>query len=344
MNVFVQKGFGNIIRRRLKKVTVNLDDQTLNRRLAYEGSLDGSLSTLDLSSASDTVSKEIVRLLLPPDWYEALCLCRSEKGILPCGTEVLFRKFSSMGNGFTFELESLIFWALCSAARQYYGETDRRMAIFGDDIIVPSGLTPKVVSLLEFAGFIVNTKKSHTDGPFRESCGKHFFKGVDVTPVYFRDRVNTYPRYIWCCNQLKRWSRLPTWGLRSDLKALYDESRGCLKGYWARPRIPDGMGDGALIGDFDEISPQKAPRGWSGYSVSYFSERLTTFLPDESPILVKSLYQLELSWKEIRRTYQISEMEGLQDDSYLSVPTENRRYHMARGVAWQWSDFGPWQD
>lgn len=342
MNLFVQKGLGKVIRRRLKKVGVDLNDQSLNQRLAQMGSVGDDLVTLDLSSASDTVSIEIVRCLLPPDWFDALSACRSEKGVLPDGSTILYRKFSSMGNGFTFELESLIYWALCSACRNYMRETDRRMAIYGDDIIVPTGIARKVVEVLEFTGFIVNAKKSHFQGPFRESCGKHYFMGSDVTPIFFREKVDSYPRFIWACNQLKRWSKCGRWGLRSDFQGVYEFIRSHLRGYWSKPRIPDGMGDGALIGDFDEVVPSKAPNGWQGWRVTYFSESLTTFLPDESPILLKSLYQLDMSWSEIERLYQLNGSDE-QDSSYLSVPTQNRRYRMARGVAWQWSDTGPWQ-
>lgn len=333
MNIFVQKGIGDMIRRRLRRKNVDLNDQRPNQVLAKAGSIDGSLSTLDLSSASDTVSYEIVRQLLPYDWFDALCACRTDRGVLPSGEIIYYRKFSSMGNGFTFELESLIFWAICSAVRSLSTETDRRMAVYGDDIIVPVGITPAVVRCLEFAGFTVNPKKSHVDGPFRESCGKHYFLGSDVTPIYVKDHVNSYPRYIWLANQLKRWSANETWGCDPLLKPAYDLVRGNIKGFWAHPMICDGMGDGALIGDFDEVLPGKAPRQWCGWRTKFFVEQRSSFLPDDKPILLKSLFRLEKS--------MVVEDEGVRIP--LDVPLEKTRYAVsAKRTVWQWNDLGPW--
>lgn len=331
MNIYVQKGLGGVIRNRLRQVGVDLNDQRKNQRLAREGSLDNSLVTIDLSSASDTVSIEIVRQLLPPDWVIALEMTRSPAGKLPSGEIITYQKFSSMGNGFTFELESLIFWALCSAVRSLSSERDRRMAVYGDDIIVPQGISSAVCDVLEFAGFSVNKKKTHVDGPFRESCGKHYFRGTDVTPIYVKDRVDTYPRFIWLYNQLKRWSWTGVWGCYCFQKPAADFVRSQLHGYWSKPRICDGMGDGALIGDFDEVCPPRAAKQFEGWTTTCFSEIRETFLPDDSPILLKSLYALE-------------KRAGPPESSvsFLGVPLNKRKYRVGKTLVWQWHDLGPW--
>lgn len=334
MNMFIQKGIGGVIRRRLKRVGVDLNDQTYNQHLAFIGSVDGSLATIDLSAASDSVSLEIVRLLLPPDWCEAITLARSERGVLPSGEMLLYQKVSSMGNGFTFELESLIFWALARATTDYLKEKDRRLAVYGDDIIVPVSCCQDVVEVLSVAGFTVNEKKTHTDGPFRESCGKHYFKGVDVTPIYVKDRVDTYPSYIWICNQLKRWSYNRIYGCDPLLKPVYDLVRGSIKGYWSKARIPDGFGDGALIGDFDEVLPKKAPSGHFGYVAHFFTEQRGEWVPSDQPIILKSLWILRLK--------------GIQDvgegssESFSAVPTRRRQFRKQKTPVWQWRDLGPW--
>jgi len=216
LNLFVQKGFGAVIRRRLKKVGVDLNDQTVNQLLARQGSIDGSLATLDLSMASDTVSRAIVEQLLPPDWLQALEQCRSPEGRLPSGEIIRYQKFSSMGNGFTFELESLIFWALCSSVADLTNEMDRRISVYGDDLIVPVGIVEPVVGLLLFCGFKTNTKKSFANGPFRESCGKHFFQGHDVTPFFLRKQPRGLAMYSFytttLCVGLHRGDLLPADG------------------------------------------------------------------------------------------------------------------------------------
>lgn len=333
MNIFIQKGLGGIIRRRLKRVGVDLNDQTKNQVLAHAGSLDNSLATIDLSAASDTISLELCRQMLPPDWFDALLMCRSERGVLPDGTEVRYQKVSSMGNGFTFELESLIFWALACSVRSLVGEKDRRMAVYGDDVIVPTQITEKVLDIFTFAGFTVNEKKTHIDGPFRESCGKHYFLGSDVTPIYIKDKVDSYPRYIWLTNQLKRWSRNPVWGLDSDLKDVHDFVRGRISGYWSKARIPDGLGDGALIGDFDEVVPNKAPHGHCGYISGFFVDKDEFQTHSDDPTLLKSLYSLEIT---------LASDVGESVLPNLGVPLRKRRFSKAKRAVWQWQDLGPW--
>jgi hypothetical protein len=93
--MYLQKGVGNHIRRRLRRVGVNLNDQSVNRSLARMGAATGEVATLDLSSASDTVTIEAVRLLLPDDWFLYLNDIRSQE-VLVEGTYVRTEMFSSM--------------------------------------------------------------------------------------------------------------------------------------------------------------------------------------------------------------------------------------------------------
>lgn len=181
-NIFFQKGVGRYIRRRLGKFGINLDDQTVNQRLAQTGSATGKYATLDLKAASDTVSREIVWELLPIDWADLLDRLRSKVGSLQ-GSPLIYEKWSSMGNGYTFELESLLFFAICSAF------TDD-ISVYGDDLIVPSEHYHEVVEALHFFGFSTNVEKSFSAGPFRESCGADYFSGVKVTPIYWKDPLN----------------------------------------------------------------------------------------------------------------------------------------------------------
>jgi hypothetical protein len=178
-NIFFQKGVGRYIRNRLKHFGVNLDHQGLNQALAIYSSYTGKYATIDLASASDTVSREVVEALLPQPWLTILGSMRSG-GYELDGSWSTYSKWSSMGNGYTFELESLLFWALCSSI-------DDDIAVYGDDLIVPTKSYESIVRLLEFCGFKVNTEKSFSTGLFRESCGQDAFNGVDVTPVYWKE-------------------------------------------------------------------------------------------------------------------------------------------------------------
>jgi hypothetical protein len=204
INMFLQKGVGRHIRSRLLRFGQNLNDQTRNRKLACEGSLSGDLATIDLSSASDTVNTVVVKALLPDVWFEYLNDIRSPTVSVD---EEIVRTwmFSSMGNGFTFELESLIFWALMKTTAYMMG-TPGCISVYGDDIIVPSEGYNDFIWVLSVFGFLPNIKKSFATGPFRESCGGHYHLGEDVTPFYLRKPPKQLTDLIRICNQLRRWA------------------------------------------------------------------------------------------------------------------------------------------
>lgn len=270
MNIYIQKGIGAMIRRRLRRVGIDLNDQTINQRLAKEGSITGKLATIDLSMASDTVSKSIVEELLPSDWLCALEQCRSPFGVLPSGKEILYRKFSSMGNGYTFELESLIFWALCSALVESLGEKDTTLGVYGDDLIVPVGVAADLERLLEYCGFSFNRKKSFIDGPFRESCGKHYFLGRDVTPIFVRHQPRRLSDAFLVHNNVTRWSNKGSHrdsGVGGLVERFCVEVRNRAPANWRKPRLPLGYGDGSFVGSFGESTPERAGRGFEGYRV-----------------------------------------------------------------------------
>ncbi len=285
-NMFLQKGLGGLIRRRLKRVDQDLNDQSVNRFLAAVGSIDGSLATLDMSMASDTVSYRLVEYLLRPDWFEALEQCRSTVGFyVQDGIEnaVVYEKFSSMGNGYTFELESLIFWAILRAVSELCEETDHRLYVYGDDVIIPSGMSDLAMTYLRKAGFIVNPDKSFTTGPFRESCGGHYFAGDDVTPFYVREPVESLDRLFLLHNNVYRWfNRHPGICSPDAVTDLLNWIRSHAPLEWQRPRLlTEDVGDGAFIGSFDEVCPRpvgstRRRRGWEGWraEVLQFRERL----------------------------------------------------------------------
>lgn len=198
-NIQFQLAVGDFFKSCLRKAGIDLTDQSRNQALALEGSLDDGPYgpvTIDLEMASDTLCIELVRELLPPEWFELLDSLRSHNGRLD-GSEFRWEKFSSMGNGFTFELESMIFYALAQACSDLSGSTEYFfdtygprnrygfVSVFGDDIIVPKLASSHLISVLRFCGFRVNYEKTFTDGPFRESCGADFWYGTPVRPFYY---------------------------------------------------------------------------------------------------------------------------------------------------------------
>lgn len=250
VNMFLQKGVGKHIRQRLLKFGIHLNDQSVNRRLAHLGSLDGSLATLDLSSASDTVTIECVRALLPEDWFEYLNYIRSQS-VLVDGKLIRTEMFSSMGNGFTFELESLIFFVLMRSVAYFEGISGI-ISIYGDDIIIPSGLYDMATWVLQEFGFSCNPDKSFSAGPFRESCGGHYYSGEDVTPFYLKKPPSRLTDLIRVANQLRRWA-LAEDGRQYEFPWLYD--------LWSdlRDRIPSNLWGGRDLDlDTQLVSPHPA--------------------------------------------------------------------------------------
>ena len=174
------------------------DAQEHHQRLAREASVRGHLTTDDLRSASDCVTLALTKLLTPQAWFEAFYRLRSHVGTLPDGSQITYEKISSMGNGYTFELETLLFYALVRAVCGKEGT----VSVYGDDLIYPSQFVGPVRELLAFCGFETNVEKSFATGPFRESCGGHYFKGHDVTPFYLAQLPTTWAGIIELHNNL----------------------------------------------------------------------------------------------------------------------------------------------
>lgn len=190
LNTYVQRGIDTVLRVKLEKVGRFLNYQGHNQELARVGSIDGSYATIDLSSASDTVSKGLVNYLLPPSWFALLSKVRSpsfQDKILGSEAGVgNYEKLSSMGNNFTFPLETLIFAAAARASMRATGCWGAESwSVYGDDIIVPTTAARVLIPLLKFLGFTPNPDKCFIDssGKFRESCGSDWHTGQDVRPV-----------------------------------------------------------------------------------------------------------------------------------------------------------------
>jgi hypothetical protein len=248
LNMFMQKGLGGAIRRALKRNGIDLNDQSRNRDLAREGSITGALATLDLSSASDSVTTGLVELLLPDVWFSYLNQLRSPYtdvfGELHCN-----EMFSSMGNGFTFELESLLFYAIARTTAYFRGISGV-VSVYGDDIIVPSTLAEDLAHVLGYCGFEVNPSKSFWSGTFRESCGGHYDGGDDITPIYVKSPVTDLVSLIHLGNSLRKWAASQASWLEEEVFPLWEQ---------IRDRVP--------------------PRFWGGRDLSSKEALVTPHLP-----------------------------------------------------------------
>lgn len=185
----------------------DIHDQERNRLLAYRGSKDGSLATIDLSAASDSIGIRLCQEVLPypvfKDIYQVTsrytyqrvnrCKSKGEGRSKSSNLKRYYGMISTMGNRVTFPLETLLFSGIVTLAKELYecytGDVvlTSDIGVYGDDIIVPHVLVETVTQLLELFGFIVNTEKSFTDPNFlfRESCGVEYYSGHAVDTDYW---------------------------------------------------------------------------------------------------------------------------------------------------------------
>jgi hypothetical protein len=281
LNGFWQLGVGDYIKDRLRIVAhQDLRDQERNKLLAREGSVTGKLATIDLSSASDTLAFSVVFDLLPEDWVDLLSSLRT--GVMSYASrEYELEKFSSMGNGFTFELETLIFWSLAQAATEVCGEDTNKVSTYGDDIIVPSRVCDLLVAALTWCGFSVNSEKSFWDGPFRESCGADWLRGEDVRPIFKKDRLSLQYLFVF-----------HNWAIRNGENCLAKIARGLVPSDWMLYG-PDGYGDGHLLGSYELKTNRRHRRaGWEAGYFHTLRETSRSIQTDPEVAALTGLYDL----------------------------------------------------
>lgn len=284
LNSFAQKGVGTYLKRKLRESGVDLRDQERNKRLAWKGSISNCLATVDLSSASDTISREVVATLLPLDWYSFLSRFRTGR-VEYKGAVIALEKFSSMGNAFTFELETLIFWSLAMSVCEHLKLGTNDVATYGDDIILPTAGYSLLVEVLQFLGFSVNTRKSFVDGPFRESCGADWYLGHDIRPYYQRKLVTAESLFV----------------LHNFYMRHFDFEMAQEVLQYIHPSLqlfgPDGYGDGHLIGSYSVFQRTKfRERGYGGVLFETFTHkkrRLKGYLPGDRVLPVYAAYVSE---------------------------------------------------
>jgi hypothetical protein len=200
---YVQQGILERIMHKIHSSYLNefigTKSQEPNQLLAQKGSRDGTLATLDLSEASDRVSSQLVQTMMRsnPLAKEAIFACRSERASVPGHGVISLSKFASMGSALCFPMEAMVFLTIIflgiererghrfskkSELMDYLGE----VRVYGDDLVVPIDCVHTVVELLEHYGAKVGRSKSYWNGSFRESCGKEYYAGQDVSIVKVR--------------------------------------------------------------------------------------------------------------------------------------------------------------
>lgn len=213
INMLMQKALGSFTEDRLAThLGIRLDMQPdINRKMAGIGSVSGAYGTTDLSSASDSVSVALCKWACPPTYYKWLNQFRSQNVRYPNGQEEPLMMIGTMGNGFTFPLETIVF--ACAVRAVYlskginpsFAGSNLNASVFGDDIIVRKDCFDTVNQFLVRLGFTVNESKSFNTGSFRESCGFDYWNGCNVRPVFI-ETLETPQDVYSSFNRLSRWS------------------------------------------------------------------------------------------------------------------------------------------
>jgi hypothetical protein len=250
LNMFLQLAYGRLLCAVLVGLGIDLQaQQELNRIYAMAGSapdlehawmlvrdaeltnwgstvmsydyLLGGKCTIDLVGASDHICCGLVRNSFPPVHYEFMSLIRSSFTTIDDKPYKL-EMFSTMGNGFTFPLQTLLFTSIVKYCYEEANVEDHtveftvingilkqrrhnKFCVYGDDIIVDRNVYDGVEWALTVLGFICNSKKSFKDGRFRESCGHDWHSGLPVRPVYI-ENLSTKQDRVSAINRLIRWS------------------------------------------------------------------------------------------------------------------------------------------
>ncbi len=239
---------------------VGFTDQVPNQQLARIGSRDQSLATLDLSEASDRVSNQLVEIMLNGYTHlrDAVESSRSLQADVPVHGVIRLNKFASMGSALCFPIEAMVFTtAVFMGIEESQGSrlTDRtiksmigRVRVYGDDIIVPVEYTQAVIGVLEALGFKVNQHKSFWNGNFRESCGKEYFRGVDVSVVKLREFPPlSLQNARGCISFVSFRNQLYDRGFRDALEMIDSHMKWVLKGHY-----PVVSRDSDVLGRFSD--------------------------------------------------------------------------------------------
>lgn len=187
----MRKWYRHIRQHPFLKTRMMLQDQEWNQVLAWHGSNFNSYATIDMSAASDSVSWDLVkRIFNRTRVYRWMIATRSTHCRLPNGEVIPSLKYAPMGSALCFPTEGTIFAAVIEYVAENRGfmpdSLNVEWSVYGDDCIVPKEWASEVINVLNRIGFLVNKDKSYLEGPYRESCGKEYYKGVDVTPLYYR--------------------------------------------------------------------------------------------------------------------------------------------------------------
>lgn len=227
MNVVMQKMIAYAFRNCLKaNAGIDLDlGQDYHKALIRSN----DVATIDFSNASDSILVQLVRTLFwqCPQILAYMETTRSSFVLIPTpnGNGQMRNmyhdplKFSSMGNGYTFELLTMV---TASVARYF----DSTASSYGDDVIIQNEYAEMYAKTMVNLGFQVNNKKTFINKPFRESCGGFYLGNYGYITSYDFKWNHNIADVIVTANKLGRILRSnPTWKhkVRDVIQEAYED-------------------------------------------------------------------------------------------------------------------------
>jgi hypothetical protein len=200
-----------------------------------------------------------------PHLNKAVDATRSRRAEVPGVGVIRLSKYASMGSALCFPIEAMVFTTLIfmgiqrslnvTMNRKDIASLRNSVRVYGDDLIVPVDHVPTVVQTLEHFGARVGLDKSFWTGRFRESCGREYFNGHDVSIVRVRQALPDTTADVT--------EVIATVALRNQLY---------LAGYWDTVRWMDKMLKRILV-FFPRILPSSSVLGRVSF-LGYHPERM----------------------------------------------------------------------
>ncbi len=360
LNMFYQLGLGRLLEERLVSFFgLDITSQPqINQEAARFGSVTDDLATLDLSNASDSVGKTMLSWALPRPVRDLLWSLRSPSGVRITRSDtglaeesLELHMVSTMGNGFTFPLETLVFSCVVVACIKSVGVKPCRpytlslprsgedinslgyWGVFGDDIICHKRVALRVNRLLDLLGFEVNHDKSFIEGVFRESCGRDFFKGRDVRGVFIKRLDTPESRYV-AINALNVWSAKTGISLPKTVRRLVASVR------WL-PIPPAENHDAGIRVPFEMVRPFQRR---NSNKAAIYSRRVSS----PKRLTIKD-GEIRVPQRMKRRFYNpegllLAFLHGSVRDCRISLRQSEVRYHTKQGVTPYWDYIPPTGD
>lgn len=191
LNMICQRVIAGGIRRVLRAYGVILPvGQDVHKALIQK-----QVDTTDLKNASNSIWMQVVRWFLGNTYLGRLVEKTRSAVVLVEGELVPLNMVAPMGNGFTFELMTLLLLSICR-------EIDDKATVYGDDIITHHSAN-LVHASLQAIGVQLNVEKTFVQSKFRESCGGFYHDDIGYITCFEFTWAEDFYDAIVLTNKLK---------------------------------------------------------------------------------------------------------------------------------------------